>query len=79
MAAPLPWLKVCVDSSRHPDYLSPISKILETYLLKDIEVKVIDVDEANNRLVLSAREILQEKSKKGKRMLRLPLSKLEAS
>ena len=33
---------------------------LETYLLKDIEVKVIDVDEANNRLVLSAREILQE-------------------
>ena len=40
---------------------------LETYLLKDIEVKVIDVDEANNRLVLSAREILQEKSKKGKR------------
>ena len=32
---------------------------LETYLLKDIEVKVIDVDEANNRLVLSAREILQ--------------------
>ena len=29
---------------------------LETYLLKDIEVKVIDVDEANNRLVLSARK-----------------------
>lgn len=37
---------------------------LETYLLKDIEVKVIDVDEANNRLVLSAREILQEKARK---------------
>ena len=34
---------------------------LETYLLKDIEVKVIDVDQANNRLVLSAREILKEK------------------
>ena len=28
---------------------------LETYLLKDIEVQVIDVDQANNRLVLSAR------------------------
>lgn len=37
---------------------------LETYLLKDIEVKVIDVDEANNRLVLSAREILQEQARK---------------
>lgn len=37
---------------------------LETYLLKDIEVKVIDVDQANNRLVLSAREILREKEKK---------------
>ena len=37
---------------------------LETYLLKDIEVRVIDVDEANNRLVLSAREILQEKARK---------------
>lgn len=37
---------------------------LETYLLKDIEVRVIDVDEANNRLVLSAREILQEKQEK---------------
>ena len=34
---------------------------LETYLLKDIDVKVIDVDQANNRLVLSAREILKEK------------------
>lgn len=37
---------------------------LETYLLKDIEVKVIDVDQANNRLVLSARELLKEKEKK---------------
>ena len=37
---------------------------LETYLLKDIEVRVIDVDEANNRLVLSAREILQERKEK---------------
>ena len=37
---------------------------IETYLLKDIEVRVIDVDEANNRLVLSAREILQEKARK---------------
>lgn len=37
---------------------------LETYLLKDIEVRVIDVDQANNRLVLSAREILKEQEKK---------------
>lgn len=36
---------------------------LETYLLKDIEVRVIDVDQANNRLVLSAREILKEREK----------------
>lgn len=39
---------------------------LETYLLKDIEVQVIDVDQANNRLVLSAREILKEKEKKAR-------------
>lgn len=37
---------------------------LETYLLKDIEVRVIEVDEAQNRLVLSAREILKEKEQK---------------
>lgn len=36
---------------------------LEDYLLKDIEVQVIDVDQANNRLVLSARELLKEKKK----------------
>ena len=37
---------------------------LETYLLKDIEVQVIDADQAENRLVLSARELLKEKAKK---------------
>lgn len=37
---------------------------LETYLSKDIEVKVIDVDQETNRLVLSAREILKEKQAK---------------
>ena len=31
---------------------------LESYLLQDIEVQVIDVDQANNRLILSARELL---------------------
>lgn len=36
---------------------------LETYLLKDIDVQVIDVDQANNRLVLSARELLKEKER----------------
>lgn len=39
---------------------------LEDYLLKDIEVQVIDVDEANNRLVLSARELLKEKERKAR-------------
>ena len=39
---------------------------LESYLLKDIEVQVIDVDQANNRLVLSARELLREKERKEK-------------
>lgn len=34
---------------------------LENYLLQDIEVRVIDTDQAENRLVLSAREILKEK------------------
>lgn len=37
---------------------------LETFLLQDIEVRVIDVDQANNRLVLSAREILKEQERK---------------
>lgn len=39
---------------------------LETYLLKDIEVQVIDVDQENNRLVLSARELLKEKERKAR-------------
>lgn len=37
---------------------------LETYLLKDIEVRVIEVNQAEERLILSAREILMEKEKK---------------
>lgn len=40
---------------------------LETYLLKDIEVRVIDVDQANNRLVLSAREVLREREQQTRR------------
>lgn len=36
---------------------------LETFLLKDIDVQVIDVDQANNRLVLSVRELLKAKEK----------------
>lgn len=42
---------------------------LEDYLLKDIEVQVIDVDQADNRLVLSARELLKEKERKEKEKL----------
>lgn len=39
---------------------------LEDYLLQEIEVQVIDVDQAENRLILSARELLKAKEKKAK-------------
>ncbi len=39
---------------------------LETYLLKEVDVKVIEADPAENRLILSAREILREQEKKAK-------------
>lgn len=39
---------------------------LEDYLLKELSVIVIDVNEAENRLVLSAREILKEEEKAAK-------------
>lgn len=42
---------------------------LEDYLLKDIEVQVIDVNQAENRLILSAREILKKKAKEEKAKL----------
>lgn len=42
---------------------------LESYLLQEIDVRVIDVDQKENRLVLSAREILKEKAKKEKEAL----------
>ena len=42
---------------------------LEDYLLQEIDVRVLDVDQANNRLILSAREILKEKQKKEKEEL----------
>lgn len=44
-------------------------KDLETYLMQDIEVRVIDVDQASNRLVLSARDILKEKERKARKEL----------
>lgn len=42
---------------------------LETYLLQEINVRVIDVDQKENRLVLSAREILKEKAREEKEKL----------
>lgn len=42
---------------------------LESYLLQDIEVRVIEADQASNRLILSAREILKEKERKEKEAL----------
>lgn len=42
---------------------------LETYLLQEIDVRVIDVDQKENRLVLSAREILKEKERQEKEQL----------
>ena len=42
---------------------------LEDYLLQDVEAQVIEVDEASNRLVLSARKLLKEKERKAKEAL----------
>ena len=42
---------------------------LEEYLLKDIEVQVIEADQAENRLILSARNLLREQAKKEKEAL----------
>ena len=42
---------------------------LESYLLKEVDVKVIEADQAQGRLILSAREILREQEKKAKEEL----------
>lgn len=42
---------------------------LESYLLKEVDVKVIEADQTGGRLVLSAREILKEEEKKAKEAL----------
>ena len=42
---------------------------LEDYLLQDVEAQVIEVDQASNRLVLSARKLLKEKERKAKEAL----------
>ena len=42
---------------------------LNDFLLKELDVRVIDVDQAENRLVLSAREILKEAQDKEKEAL----------
>ena len=42
---------------------------LEDYLLQEVHVQVIDVDQANNRLILSARELLKEKERQAKEAL----------
>ena len=42
---------------------------VEEYLLKDIEVQVIEADQAENRLILSARNILKEQARKEKEAL----------
>lgn len=39
---------------------------LESYLLKEIEVQVIEANQADNRLVLSARKILKERERQEK-------------
>lgn len=40
---------------------------LETFLLKELEVKVIDADQANNKLILSAYDVLKEQQKEAKK------------
>lgn len=42
---------------------------LEDYLLQDIEVQVIEAEQSENRLILSARGILKEKERKEKEAL----------
>ena len=42
---------------------------LEEYLLQNIEVQVIEADQAENRLILSARGLLKEKERKAKEAL----------
>ena len=42
---------------------------LESCLLKEVDVKVIEADQAQGRLILSAREILREQEKKAKEEL----------
>lgn len=42
---------------------------LEDYLLQDIEVQVIEAEQAENRLILSARALLKEKERKAKEAL----------
>ena len=42
---------------------------LEDYLLQEITLQVIEVDQADNRLVLSARNILKEKARQAKEAL----------
>ena len=43
---------------------------LEAYLLQEIEVQVIEADQAENRLILSARKLLQAKDRAAKEALR---------
>lgn len=42
---------------------------LEEYLLKEIDVQVIEADQAENRLIMSARGLLKEKERKEKEAL----------
>jgi len=42
---------------------------LEDFLLQEVALQVIDVDQANNRLILSARNILKEKARQAKEAL----------
>ena len=42
---------------------------LEEYLLQDIEVQVIEASQTDNRLILSARELLKAKQKEAKKAL----------
>lgn len=42
---------------------------LEDYLLQEVTLQVIEADQANNRLILSARSILKEKARQAKEAL----------
>ena len=56
-----------MDLSRLPNFPLNYVEDLNEYLNKEIQVQVFDVEEEDNRLILSARELLREKAEEERR------------